>query len=369
MGSLLDFFDRARITDTALIAGWVIATEGSTYRKPGALMLFTREQREGLLSGGCLEDDLHEHARKLLNDDTARTSLHRYDSRGSDDPVWGLGLGCEGLMQVLLLRCDSTTRYEPLCGFFAAQKQRRPFACAIDPDCGVFVSINAQGVVYPESSNQHERLLQAARLRLGNEPDASSRPPRDTDAGLDSALFDGAPRSFSFRSETPPALLICGAGPDVEPVFNLAKILGWHVTVVDHRPAYVDHLRFSGATGILCIENPADLGTELALESFSAALVMSHHLQADGNYLTALARSPIAYLGLLGPAARRERLFAELGERIEPLRARLRAPVGLDLGARTPEEIALAIIAEIQAHLRGREARSFTTVIAHPYTE
>jgi xanthine dehydrogenase accessory factor len=95
------------------------------------------------------------------------------------------------------------------------------------------------------------------------------------------------------------------------------------------------------------------------LDGFDAAVVMSHNLVADGRYLAALATSAIPYVGLLGPAARRERLAAELGPLAEALRPRLRAPVGLDLGGGTPEAIALAIVAEIQAALHSRPATSF----------
>jgi xanthine/CO dehydrogenase XdhC/CoxF family maturation factor len=103
-----------------------------------------------------------------------------------------------------------------------------------------------------------------------------------------------------------------------------------------------------------------DPGAAIALDGFDAAVVMSHHLIADGRYLAALARSRVPYVGLLGPAARRERLFAELGPAAEALRSRLRAPVGLDLGGRTPEDIALSIVAEIQAALHGRRGGPFS---------
>ena len=104
----------------------------------------------------------------------------------------------------------------------------------------------------------------------------------------------------------------------------------------------------------------AALGQTVDLHRIDAAVVMSHHLTADGRYLGVLAESSIPYIGLLGPAARRERLAAELGERAARLRPRLYAPVGLDLGGRTPEAIALSIVAEIQAFLNGRRGAPFS---------
>lgn len=137
-------------------------------------------------------------------------------------------------------------------------------------------------------------------------------------------------------------------------------MLGWSVTVVDHRPAYVDPTRFALGTSLLRVDAD-ELGSHVALADMDAAVVMSHHLIADGRYLRVLAHSSIAYLGLLGPAARRERLFAELGTEADKLRSRLRAPVGLDLGGRTPEAIALSIVAEIQAALHSRGGAPFSS--------
>ena len=109
-----ELFERERAAGRPLVAAVVIATTGSTYRKPGAWMLFAQGgERAGLLSGGCLEGDLGERAARLLAGDR-RLEWTSYDSRSSDDPVWGLGLGCEGLMQILLLRVDADTGYEPL---------------------------------------------------------------------------------------------------------------------------------------------------------------------------------------------------------------------------------------------------------------
>lgn len=296
----------------------VIATQGSTYRKAGALMLFSSTgQRCGLLSGGCLEGDLQEHALQLLQSD-ARCRVKTYDSRGSDDPVWGLGLGCEGLMQILLLRVDPATGWEPLASVFAAERERRAAAFSID--------INT-GALSPASS---------------------------TITGLRDTCF-------TLVAERPPALLICGAGPDAEPVTALASLLGWQVTIVDHRPAYVDARRFPANIRLLQVE-ASDLAASISPDDFDAAVVMSHHLIADGCYLAALARSSVPYVGLLGPAARRERLIAELGETAKDLQARLRAPVGLDLGGRSPEAIALSIIAEIQAVVHGRPGMPFSAV-------
>jgi xanthine dehydrogenase accessory factor len=166
-----------------------------------------------------------------------------------------------------------------------------------------------------------------------------------------------------------PRVLICGAGPDVEPVVAWGAALGWHLSIVDHRPAYVDAARFPAARAVRRLDAD-ELAHTLDLSCFDAAVVMSHHLIADGQYLAALAPTPIPYVGLLGPAARRERLFAEIGAAATAaLRPRLRAPVGLDLGGRTPEAIALSIVAEVQAALHGRQGEPFSMHLGQPNPE
>ncbi len=331
---MLDFLDRETAAGHRLVAAFVIATEGSTYRKPGALMLLSSSgARCGLLSGGCLEGDLHEHAQRLLAGDDRILERH-YDGRGSDDPVWGLGLGCEGAMRILLWRLEAGSSLTLLRGWLSTAIRREPALLEIDLASG-------------------DGALSMGSALVGDADRASSvgvpPPGRAT-------LRDG---SFAVAAARAPALLLCGAGPDAEPVVRMASQVGWQVTVVDHRPAYVEAARFPGAVHIVTVD-AADPGAVVALDGFDAAVVMSHNLVADGRYLAALAVSDIPYVGLLGPAARRERLYAELGSLAEALRPRLRAPVGLDLGGASPEAIALSIVAELQASLHGRSGTPFS---------
>jgi xanthine/CO dehydrogenase XdhC/CoxF family maturation factor len=146
---------------------------------------------------------------------------------------------------------------------------------------------------------------------------------------------------------------VLGAGPDVQPLVVQATQLGWSVTVIDHRNHYARTENFPSAMAVLdggpaAAEALLGQGTQ-----FAAAVVMSHHVSSDLAYLRVLARSEVPYVGLLGPAVRRERLLSELGPEAIRLQGRLRAPVGLAIGADTPEAIALAIVAEIHAVLAG----------------
>jgi xanthine dehydrogenase accessory factor len=166
---------------------------------------------------------------------------------------------------------------------------------------------------------------------------------------------DGGRRNRAFVQflAPPPHLLICGAGPDAQPVAAAARALGWRVSVVDHRPAYAVPADFPGAN-VIC-GDPHLLRSAVDLGKHHAVVVMSHHLSSDATYLRELAHAGVpAYIGLLGPEARRGRLAQELGPLGETLKSRVRGPVGIDIGAVTPEGIALAIVSQIHAWLAGR---------------
>ena len=145
----------------------------------------------------------------------------------------------------------------------------------------------------------------------------------------------------------PAQLLVLGAGLDAIPLTRLADELGWQCTIIDHRPAYVERTGFPDDSAKHCIA--ADqLADTVELDNFDCAVVMSHHLASDREYLRQLANAEIAYIGLLGPAARKERLLSEIGEQSTALHKRVHGPAGLDLGGRGAEVIALSIIAQIQ---------------------
>jgi xanthine/CO dehydrogenase XdhC/CoxF family maturation factor len=152
--------------------------------------------------------------------------------------------------------------------------------------------------------------------------------------------------------ELPVPLCIFGAGPDAVPLVRFAKQLGWNVTVVDRRPAFARPDRFPGADAVVLCE-PQELSQQISLQKETVAVVMTHHFETDAKYLKELLQSPVSYIGILGPKSKSEMLLHTVQEEgLNPTReqlSRIFGPVGLDLGAETPEEIALAIVAEIQA--------------------
>lgn len=316
----------------------VVSTAGSTYRKAGARMLIRPDgSYAGLLSGGCLEADLAGHARELLQGGTA--SAVDYDLRGPDDLLFGIGAGCEGAMRVLL-EPVGPGRTSATALALAAQSVAagRPAVLIV-----VHHSADVALGTYALGDEQGGRQLPAALL-------AAAQHARATASSSSIELAHGRTRALVQYLGPAPHLLICGAGPDAQPVARSALDLGWRVTVIDHRPAYAAAARFAGAR-VIC-GAAAELARLVDLAACHAAIVMSHHLASDTHYLKALAAADSPhFVGLLGPRARRIRLATEIGALTERLQGRLRGPVGLDIGAVTPEGIALAIIAQIHGWL------------------
>jgi xanthine dehydrogenase accessory factor len=340
LSSLLPLFEREHCAERAFALGVLVHTSGSTYQKPGALILMSAlGDYAGLISGGCLEGDLRERALRVLQD--GEPQLVCYDSHGPEDLLWGLGLGCEGEMRILVLRVGPDNDWQPLKYLVAALETGQPAAVGLVCESSrTDVALGA--LVLPGSDAARSAALASSRLQ------------RTLAAAAHAA------QCTWYRSETrdlavfllplqrPSRLLVLGAGPDAAPVVEFASRLDWKVTVLDHRAAYADPKYFKTAEKVIGVD-PAELNTAVDLRRFQAAVVMSHHLATDLAYLRALAHSEVPYVGLLGPPRRRDRLLADLGLDASRLNRRLRAPVGLPLGGRTPEAIALAIVAELQA--------------------
>jgi xanthine/CO dehydrogenase XdhC/CoxF family maturation factor len=346
--SLAAFHERHARAGVPLVLATVIATTGSTYRKPGGRMLFSADgQSSGLLSGGCMEADLLEHARDVLRRGAAR--VVKYDLRESSDPVWGLGSGCEGAMDILLQPLGPESGYHPFGAFIDVLRTRRRLTYATVVRATSDVPVGTTFMPGGQDRSGHAAAIAARCARAERERALNSIVEGE---GLPGSLFVG-------EVLPPPRLLLLGGGPDAAAVVDQAALLGWLTTVVDHRPAYATPARFARAERVV-LARPDELLGQVDPDTFDAGVVMSHHLPSDTEYLKALAGSSVPYVGLLGPAARRERLRADLGDVAERLTGRLHGPVGLDIGATTPEGIALAIVAEIHAFLSGRPGHSFS---------
>ena len=331
----------------SLVLASVFETEGSTYSKAGARMLITADgDFQGMLSGGCLEGDLAERARAVLASGAPQSVT--YDLGQDDEELWGLGVGCDGLMRIFLQPLTPGNQYEPfaaMCLAYAGQAEQIA-ATVLDSDvdelaAGASLVTVAGDVAYNDISDTWLPQIQAeagAALRQGQSLTGTLR----TAAGQANILY--------AILRPPPRILVLGAGLDAEPVVRLACELGWRVTVQDHRPAYIESGDFSAADAVHCVP-VGEVAAKLDLQRFAAAVVMSHHLASDRQYLRQLALSDIEYIGLLGPRDRRVRLLQELGEFADKLTPRLHGPAGLDIGGRGPASIALSIVAEIHQQL------------------
>jgi xanthine dehydrogenase accessory factor len=316
--TIMDILGRSGDAPAALAT--LVRVEGSSYRRPGARLLLTAAgERAGSVSGGCLEEDLLERCRTVIGGGPAQTVV--YDTTSENDAVWGVGLGCHGVVEVLV---------EPI--------RHRP--------------------AWIDEVRQawHARQSGALAVRHAHVP-AAAWGTRWLGSPAEEAPEPGV---FLDRLHPPLALLVCGAGDDARPLIRMAAEFGWVITVVDPRPAYATAERFPEARRVVSGPIEAALPT-LQTDERTAAVIMTHHYVHDLPFLRFLAERPLAYLGLLGPRRRAERLIgdlrAEAPAAAEDLPRRLKAPVGLDLGGDTPEAVALAILAEITATVHQRDAR------------
>lgn len=341
--STIRAFDEWRWAGRRLALVTVVETEGSTYTKPGHRMLVADNgDFHGLVSGGCLEGDLATHASKVI--DSGEATVLTYDLRDEADEIWGLGIGCNGLLRLLVQRLDAEQHYQPYLDIAECHRSFGGGDIALVTESSIDALPLGATWLASGSGTSHSGMDDAMAKALGQ---AIAKIP----AARKNALRIGGKELKVLRTHVPPVprLLVIGAGPDAVPLVRLAAELGWRVTITDHRPAYLKAPGLDVADA--CVEaRPGQLADVANPAEFHATVVMTHHLDSDREHLRQLADDGPDYVGLLGPRARRERLLSELGSAALALEPRLHGPVGLDIGALSPETIALAIAAEIQAH-------------------
>jgi xanthine/CO dehydrogenase XdhC/CoxF family maturation factor len=328
----------------------VVGVRGSTYRREGARLVVPAEgETVGNISGGCLEGDVAVQAREVLAQGAPR--LLRFDLTADDEAVWGWGLGCNGAVDVLVEPAGPAAGVA--AALRAAREEERPLALVtvIDGERS-----GARMVVQPGGGV--EGTLGDAALDDDARAAALDALARRRSRRLD--LAGGVP-AFVEVLEPPLRLVVCGAGHDAVPLVEFAARLGWRVDVVDDRPVFLVPERFPQARRFVEAK-PAEAAEATAPDADTCVVVMSHNFLRDRDYLRSFLPSPAAYLGMLGPRARLERLLAELDtEGVHPSAetlARVHGPAGLDIGAEGPEEIAWSIVAEILA-VRRRAAGGF----------
>jgi xanthine dehydrogenase accessory factor len=336
--------------DGGSVLASVVRAEGSTYRRPGARALFLSDHEIiGLIGGGCLEADLLLQAAKVC--ESGKPALVRYDNTSGDDIVWGLGLGCNGKVDVLLEPVGAD-KSGPL-DFIAR--------CLTQRSLGVIATVirnrdpsqiaarwmrDAAGAV-EQTTDWDPRFDPSAHAAEV----AATRKPKVIAVGDSDVLIEPI--------NPPLRLLVIGAGADAVPFVATAAGLGWRVEVFDHREAFARFDRFPDASSVT-LSPIADMIHLVRPDPRTAVILMTHHFLNDRKLLRAFLESSAGYCGVLGPRNRLDRLLESLRrEGFEPSPERLhrlKGPVGLNLGAETPEEIALSICAEILAFFNGCDA-------------
>jgi xanthine/CO dehydrogenase XdhC/CoxF family maturation factor len=342
----------------------VVRIDGSAYRRPGAKLLVEESgATRGGVSGGCLEADVREIAMTVMRDGEPR--LRHYETGDDDRTVWGLGLGCNGSVDIFIQPVTSGDTVDAARHLRTLLAGDAPFALSTvvrGPSAvlGRMLVAGDAPLAGSTGSPALDRVIarRAEALVAAGESECYDIEP----TGLDIESTAGV---FTEVHVPPPRLVICGAGDDAMPLAAHASQIGYRVTVVDHRPAYLSPERFPDAERI---DRRPDDGLEgLPLGPRTHLVVMTHSFAHDREWVGRLLLTDVPYVGLLGPRARGDEILEQIGTTDARIGAtgkdRLFAPVGLDLGADGPEQIAVSILAELLAvraasvprHLREKE--------------
>lgn len=347
---------------TALVT--VVKVVGSSYRRPGARMIVTEDgQITGAISGGCLEGDALRKA--LLAMSQSKNKLVIYDTTDEEDAKLGVQLGCNGIVSILFEPINNDDDVNPinllkrivaqrkdavLVTIFNEDKNAKQIGtcCVADGEENIFAKID-----WKELNAECKTVFtekESVIKRFGNQ----------------SALFQFVPPSIQ--------LIIAGAGNDVQPLVEMASILGWRIIVADGRVTHATGKRFPKATGVIVCK-PQKLLSHIQADERTAFILMTHNYNYDLDLLSQLANVRCAYIGILGPKKKRQRMFDELdGKGIHFNEEQLQiihGPVGLDIGAETSEEIALSALSEIKAVFSKSNASSLkfkASAIHHNYS-
>ena len=353
---ILDAIDRFAAAGEPMALATIVGVRGSTYRRQGARLLLTRSQEMvGNISGGCLEGDVMVVADEVMTSGQAR--LVTYDLTADDDVVWGLGLGCNGAVDIFVEPVD------PSAEIFALYRK----AIAEERALAVVTVLSGAAAAGPGPFAQPRLAMWADGARIGTLGDATMDD-RAARAGT-AAIQEGASRILSLLGSAgavqafvevlrpPIRLVVCGAGHDAVPVVQLAAQMGWRVVVVDSRERFLTRDRFPAARQFIKAD-PTSAADRVPMDDRTYVVIMTHNYLHDRDLLRGFLRTGAGYLGMLGPRIRTEKILDELrrdGVTVSDRdHGRIFGPLGLDIGGETPEEIALAIVGEIQAVESGR---------------
>lgn len=355
---IIGAYDTATTKGLRTALATVVHVDGSSYRRPGARMLITEEGNlTGAISGGCLEGDALRKALLVITGN--KPLLVTYDTNDEDDAKFGMGLGCNGIIQVLIEPIDNSNQQNPI-NLLKKATQRRKESVIITlfslqdrraQQPGTCVIINFDEIISSAGVMLEDEMLSDGKNTL---QEKKSQFKNYTSDKYDLIAF------IEFLA-LPISLVIAGAGNDIIPVTQLAEVLGWQITIVDGRAHLANENRFSSSCQVLTVK-PEEVLQRISIDDRTAFALMTHNYNYDMALMRELINRNAKYIGLLGPKKKRDRMLQELtdsGLQINDQQmACIFGPVGLNIGAETPEEIALSIISEIQSIFSGKDASS-----------
>src|SRR6187399_628570 len=365
---IIKAFNEAQKLGKQTALATVVHVEGSSYRRPGARMLIEDDgQLTGAISGGCLEGDALRKALLVMTEKISK--LVTYDTMDDDDAKFGVGLGCNGIIQVLIEPIDETNPNNPIIFLKAVNEKRQQSVLVTlfslqdkkDPQYGTCLLVKEDKTIIDTTTVLKDVLIHDAEEVMINQV-SSFKNYISNDHDL---------TAFIEVIKPPVSIIIIGAGNDVMPVVSMADILGWETTVVDGRANYAKQERFVSACQVL-VAKPENVLEQIAIDEHTVFLLMTHNYNYDMAMLRQLLGKTVTYIGMLGPKKKRERMLNELKEGgahfTEQQLSVLHSPVGLDIGAETSEEIALSILSEIKAFFANKDVQSLRTIkeVIHP---
>ncbi len=355
---IISGYEAVKLAEEKAVLATIVNVKGSTYRRPGARMLIREDGSTiGTISSGCLEADVVERAKKVIDSRDAITVV--YDLTAPENEVWGLNLGCSGIIQILLEPLPLSTRSFHLQSIADCLRLERVGVLAsVFRVEGEFRATIGSHLFLLDNGSVAEEIKNPALTAPLTEDCLTALRTRNT-CVKEYRFIEGSVEALIEVIRPPIPFIIIGAGGDSVPLARLAKELGWNVTVVDHRPAFLTKERFP-LSDTLILARPEELSDKLTIKGNSIVAVMTHDFWHDLQLLRMLLPSSAPYVGILGPSKRtdlllekiRESGFTPTAKQLE----RLHGPIGLDIGAESSEEIALSILTEIQAFLNGRGA-------------
>ncbi|MBA4744128.1 MAG: XdhC family protein [Muricauda sp.] len=337
----------------------VVHVDGSSYRRPGARMLVDEYGNiTGAISGGCLEGDALRKALYAL--DRQENKLVTYDTSDEDDAVIGAQLGCNGIIQVLFEPIDYSDQHNPCELLRKVIEKEVPVAISVvfdleqcNKQLGTAMITNEEGHLSSKILNAdlEEALLLQSKKVLKKDKSCFGK----------MNAPEGEHHVFMELHRPPVNLVLVGAGNDAQILAQQAELLGWKVTVTDGRPTHANKERFVGSCQVI-VAKPEETLASIKIDQRTCFVLMSHNYNYDLAVLKLLlGKTEIPYIGILGPLKKYERMLNELAdEGIEVSKEdlnKIHAPVGLEIGAETPAEIGLSILAEIQSVLKHKNAR------------